>query len=373
MGTPRTTRHKQWMLGGVRLKSLGIFAATLTTLHPGAVGAQPSNADRALAETLFEEGKRLLDEEKTDEACAKLEESQRLEPATGTLLNLAYCHELQGKLATAWTEYKDAQAAARQDGRDDRVQFAEEHLGAIEPKMPRLQIEVAQTARVEGLEVKLDGVQIGEAAFGVAAPLDPGVHIIVATAPGRVRWVRQARLYPDGTTQIVVIDELERESVAADSSSPPVVPETGQKVLAPNKPLQQHRRVPGSDGGAAEAGPNEASATWPAWVSAVVTVGCTGGATYTGVKYLSRRDIFVTMNSDPAYTFAQRAEARDRAYDMMLANAVLTGAAVVGTVVTAALFWATWPTEGSTARVPSFQAGPWVSDRGVGLGVGGSL
>ena len=79
------------------------------------------------------------------------------------------------------------------------------------------------------------------------------------------------------------------------------------------------------------------------------------------------------MNNDPAYTFAQRAEARDRAYDMMLANAVLTGAAVVGTVVTAALFWATWPTEGSTARVPSFQAGPWVSDRGVGLGVGGSL
>jgi hypothetical protein len=345
----------------VSLRATVVLAIFL--LSSGAAWAQPSNADRMLAETLFEEGKRLLDENKTDEACAKLEESQRLDPATGTLLNLAYCHDLQGKLATAWAEYKEAQAAARQDGRDDRVQFAAEHLAAIEPKMPRLQIEVAQKARFEGLKVKLDGVQIGEAAFGLAAPLDPGVHIIVATAPGRVRWVQQVRLYPDGTTQTVVIDELKREfSAAADS---------GQAENKDGDARVDRERAPGP----ASADHSDASATWPAWVSAVVTAGCVGGATYTGMKYLSRRNVFISINNDSRYTFAQKADARDRAYDMMLANAVLTGAAAVGTVVTVALFWATWPTDDSTARyrAPWVQAGPWVSDRTVGLGLGGTL
>jgi hypothetical protein len=348
----------------VSLRATVVLAVFLH--HPGAVWAQASNADRVLAETLFEEGQRLLDESKTDEACAKLEESQRLDPATGTLLNLAYCHELQGKLATAWTEYKEAQTAARQDGRDDRVKFAAEHLAAIEPKMPRLQIEVAQNARVEGLEVKLDGVQIGEAAFGVAAPLDPGVHIIVATAPGRVRWVQQARLYPDGTTQTVVIDELERESSAAADPGSETASQAGNGDSRADR-----ERAPA----AASADHSDASATWPAWVSAVVTAGCAGGATYTGIKYLSRRDVFISINNDPRYTFAQKADARDRAYDMMLANAVLTGVTAVGTVVTTALFWATWPTDDSAARyrAPRVQAGPWVSDRAVGLGLGGTL
>src|SRR4051812_48456348 len=77
-------------------------------------------ADKAAAESLFASALALLSEKKFSEACPKLEESQRLDPASGTLLNLAWCHEMEGKTATAWAEYKKLLALADAEGRVDR-------------------------------------------------------------------------------------------------------------------------------------------------------------------------------------------------------------------------------------------------------------
>jgi hypothetical protein len=81
-------------------------------LLSGSASAQTSS-DKAAAQALFDAGKRLLSERKYAEACPKLAESQRLDPAPGTLMNLADCYEKAGLTASAWATWLEAAAAMR--------------------------------------------------------------------------------------------------------------------------------------------------------------------------------------------------------------------------------------------------------------------
>jgi hypothetical protein len=182
-----------------------VFAASVAR-------AEPSDTDKSLAQSLFEQGKQLMKAKKYDEGCPKLEESQRLDPSGGTLLNLALCHELQGKLATAWSDFKGALSLAKKDGREDRIKAASEHIAAIEPKLPWLTVEVS--APSDGQSVTLDGGALGSAAWGTALPLDPGSHQLSATAPGRKPWDGEVSVKL-GEKKSLSVPELEIDEQAA--------------------------------------------------------------------------------------------------------------------------------------------------------------
>lgn len=97
-----------------RVRRLSVVALALAALCPQApLRAQPAPTDRALAQAHFDEGRALLARGAIAAACPKFVESYQLEPALGTLLNLALCHEAQGRLASAWAEFNDARKAAR--------------------------------------------------------------------------------------------------------------------------------------------------------------------------------------------------------------------------------------------------------------------
>jgi hypothetical protein len=78
----------------------------------------------AAAQALFDEGKKLMAQGVVPAACAKFEESLRLDRAMGTLLNLAACEELAGHTSRACALFHEVVRAAKQQGRDARAQFA---------------------------------------------------------------------------------------------------------------------------------------------------------------------------------------------------------------------------------------------------------
>src|ERR1700677_967970 len=158
---------------------LAVAALSLGTLAPGRAFAQDASS-QAAAQALFEQARQLMADGKFAEACPKLVESERLDPGAGTLLNLGHCYEKNGQTASAWVTFKDAAAAAELKHRADWSKRARERATALEAVISKLTIDVPPEARVAGLQVRRDGVEVGSAVWGTPIPTDPGDHAIEA-------------------------------------------------------------------------------------------------------------------------------------------------------------------------------------------------
>ena len=169
--------------------------------------AEPTATDRSLAQSLFEQSKVLMESGRYKEACSKLEESQRLDPSGGTVLNLALCREHEGKVATSWSDFKEALSYAHRDGREDRVRAAQEHITALESELPWLTIDVSEA--VDGEAVLLDGSPIGKPVWNAPVAVDPGEHQLNATASGYMQWSHKVSIKV-GARLTVAVPRLER-------------------------------------------------------------------------------------------------------------------------------------------------------------------
>ncbi|HEU4412963.1 MAG TPA: hypothetical protein VFS43_47415 [Polyangiaceae bacterium] len=192
-----------------------------------AARAAPRPEDEAVADELFRQGRAALEARDYGAACAKFAESQRLSPRGGTLLNLARCHELEGKTASAWAEFGAALRQAKREGRPDREQIAREHLGALEARLSRLTVVVPPAADLPGLVVRCDGTEFKRAVWGGAVPVDPGPHVVEASAPGRLPFRASVRVGPEGDRQSVTLPPL-REA--------PSDPAAGREAPGPAAP-----------------------------------------------------------------------------------------------------------------------------------------
>lgn len=192
--------------------ALGILAAPVSSWAQGA-------DNKAAAEALFEEGRRLMDQGKFPQACEKLEGSQKLDPGAGTLMNLAACYDKSGRTASAWVTYKDAASAAAARHPDWAAQ-AQAQAAALEPKLSRLTITVQD--KTQGLVVTRDGVTVEPTVYGVAIPVDPGAHTVEAHAPGRKGFKGDVTVGADKDTKALDVPVLalgEDPSGAPASSS----------------------------------------------------------------------------------------------------------------------------------------------------------
>lgn len=156
-------------------------------LSPSTATAQPAGAgSAAAAERLFDEGRTLMTQGRYEEACQRLAESQRLNPGTGTLLNLADCYEHIGREASAWATYKLAETFARRQAHSARIALAVEGTTRTSTRLAFMTIAVPTAT--PGLVVKRNEETVGVGSFGVAVPVDPGVYVLTATSDHHVPW-----------------------------------------------------------------------------------------------------------------------------------------------------------------------------------------
>ncbi|WP_437639832.1 hypothetical protein [Sorangium sp. So ce854] len=243
-GRSREAARRPWR--GLRSSARAVGAALALALSPGVAFAQ--------ADALLAEGKQLMKKGKLAEACPKIEESYRLSPRSSTLLALAGCHEKQGRIATAWAEYIDLGAAARKEGNKRLEADAKARGARLEPRLPRLTLNVPRAAAVEGLEVTLDGAPVDSAAFGQARPIDPGEHRVSASAPGRKRWEGKVSI-KRGQRKAVTVPVLARDGSAA--AGPAQAAEAPAKEAAPAAAAAPDR---GEGAGKGAAGPGKGAA-----------------------------------------------------------------------------------------------------------------
>ena len=321
-----------------------------------------SAADKASAEALFDEGKRLREAKRYSEACPKFADSQRLDPAVGTLLNLGLCYKEAGQTASAWSTYREAAAQAAAAHQSDREQLARDEAAALETKLTKLIIEVSpEVANVPGVEVKRDGAVVPQGLWGVAAPVDPGMRSIDVSAPGKKPLHMDARAEGAGATAKVVVSALEDDPNAA--AAPVAVVGTAVSP-PPNQPQQQ------TDQGA---NPGQTQRLIGYAVGGLGVVGFVIGGVFT-FKSMSENDDAKKICADPSEPCTssdidKHDNLVDQAKASQLNSLVAYGLGGVG-VVTGAVLVLTAPSgEKKAAR---FQVTPEVAAGHVGLNVSGA-
>jgi hypothetical protein len=190
-----------------------IASAFVLTLGFGSSPARAQQHDAAAsARELFRVGQEDMKSGRTDAACTKFAEAQRLDPNVGYLVNLARCDEKREKLADAresWLKALDL-AKVRSDPRLADVQAG---FDAIDKQVPRIVVRTSGTPP-SGLVIRRDDVALTSASLGVPLPVNQGHHVIVASAPGRETWTKEIDVRLGDPVATVDVPELAAERVA---------------------------------------------------------------------------------------------------------------------------------------------------------------
>jgi hypothetical protein len=306
---------------------VAIAAALVVALAPALAHAAPTDA-AAQAELLFDQGKKLLESGNVAAACPKFSESARLDPGVGVALFLGDCYQRDGKTASAWAAFRDAEQLATKQGDKGRERIAHERATLLESKLVKLVI--AAKDAVAGLVVKRDGLVIGVPSLGVEVPVDPGSHTVEASAPGLQTW--------STTTVVAAGTKVTRVEIPVLAPLPSVVAHDDTKDKPVTLPPEE------------EADPGQTRRTIGLTVGAVGVVGLVTSI----VVGLSARSAYDESNADGHCSADNACDAtglsrRDDAFSRGTIATVVGGIGAAALVAGAVLYF-TAPSRSSSVR-----------------------
>lgn len=210
------------------------IAFAVASLFVGSAAFASDPQTQLTAEKLFREGRAALASGDLIVACTKFEESQKLDPSAGTVLNLADCYERSGKHASALGAYREAARQAALRGRKDWLDTATARAAALEKSVPTIVIRVGPSSSAD-LEVTRDDVKVDPSTYNANIPVDAGEHVIRATAPGKEPWSTSVRVLK-GAREVIDVPALKAPSSSPTptSVSPTTSPSTDVSPRAEN-------------------------------------------------------------------------------------------------------------------------------------------
>lgn len=275
-----------------------------------AVGAEPAEtgSQRLAAESAFSEGVRLLKQDRCAEAVEKFRDSQRLEPASGTLLNLGYCQARLGRVATAWLSYRNAIPLAQEANKAQHERIAREQAERLEAQLPRLAIALTGGVK-RNLRIELDGLALGPEEEDLSLPVDPGPHVIVATLENGAPWAR--------SFTIALAEKLALEIPLPDATAAPPIAAADSASASATSPRGEPRVAPAVVVPSESARREDSPPTRPAWALGLTLTGATAAIAGTAL-FASARVAYddarrhCTSSNECEATFFEREEAASR-------------------------------------------------------------
>jgi hypothetical protein len=165
--------------------SMGLWTACVAAQTGPARAAEPTDADRATARALAEEGKIGLDRFDYGLAEDRFARADALVHAPTLMLGLARAQAGLGKLVEAHETYRRILREGIRPGSPPAfaraLEDASKEVGGIAGRLAWVTISVTPSS---GAALVLDGTAIPTAAVGARRPVNPGQHRVRAMAPG---------------------------------------------------------------------------------------------------------------------------------------------------------------------------------------------
>ncbi len=333
---------------------------------PALAHAEASAAQKAAAESLFDDGLKAMKSGHFAEACPKLEESERIDPGIGTLLYLGECYEKTGRTASAWATFREAASAAQAQGETDRTRVAATRADRLQPSLSKLTIRVSpETAQLGALRITRDNTVLASALFGVAIPVDPGKYRVVASADGYQSFETEIEVAANGDSKSVEIPALKASNTAAPAAAGLSAP------ITPNPPVATDTSIPPRNPEPEAPKSHGSGLRTAAYVTGALGVVGLGIGSYFGIRAISKNNDAEKHcpNGNVCDDQAGASLTDDAKHAAVASNiAIGVGAAlVVGGVV---LFLVGKPSSEASAHV---ELHPMLSRELAGIGLGGAF
>jgi hypothetical protein len=166
-----------------RSLKMALAAATAVTLMAASPPCQAADPEEIYQSALAD-----MSAGNFESACARFAEARRMKPdSTAALQGLALCNDKLGKTASAWARYRELTMELKAKGDADRSQAAANRADELSRGLSTVVVKL-ESPDTAGLMIRLDRDEVPRVMFGTKMNVDPGSHILQATAPGYEVW-----------------------------------------------------------------------------------------------------------------------------------------------------------------------------------------